>query len=322
MSKLSNILTMLNLLLSNQKIKISELAEIIGVKERMIRKYKEDLVEAGFNIISQPGKDGGYILENDEKNEFQRFSDKELEAVKRMIEHHQHVSSFYENEYELESVLSKITGYSHCNNKVDSRISSHFDYALPNVDFKEEKEKLRIIKESISSNCKLEIKYFSASSGLTRRVIHPYSKIYRKGFWYTSAYCESKQKQLTFKNCRISEYRLLHEKFENADLQKDKCKVISHFGISGSKEVEIVLKIEFPMSLYIKERIWTYNQKIDTDPSDFSIVFRGTMSGIPEIKRWILGMGTKVEVIEPLSLRKSIAKEVFEMNEAAKIWNS
>ncbi len=322
MSKLSNILMMLNLLFSNQKIKISELAEIIGVKERMIRKYKDDLVEAGFNIISQPGKGGGYILDNDEKNEFQRFSDKELEAIKRMIEHHQHISSFYENEYELESVLSKIAGYSHCGNKADSKILSYFDYALPNVDFNEEKEKLRIIKESISSSCKLEIEYFSASSGLTKRVIHPYSKIYRKGFWYTSAYCERKHKLLTFKNCRISDYKLLSEKFESAVVQKEKCKVTNHFGISGSEEIEIVLKIEFPMSLYIKERVWTYNQRIETNPKDFSIVFKGTMSGLPEIKRWILGMGSNVEVIEPLSLRKSISKEVFEMNEEAKTWNS
>jgi predicted DNA-binding transcriptional regulator YafY len=301
---------MLNLLLSNQRIKISELAEIIGVKERMIRKYKEDLIGAGFNIVSQPGKGGGYILENDEKNEFQRFSNNELDAIQKMIEHHQHLSSYYENEYELESILTKIKGYSHCISSGEVRTTSYFDYALPNVNFENEKEKLTDIKEAIKNHNKMKIEYFSVSSGLTTRVIHPLSLIYRKGFWYTNAFCERKQKPLIFKNCRISACEKLTEKFEKKVSTTNLTKIGKHFGISGEDEIEVILKIEFPMSLYIRERVWAYNQKIETHVDDYSIVFKGTMSGYPEVKRWVLGMGSKVEVISPLYLRDSIIQEM------------
>ena len=43
MSKISNVLTMLQLLQSGRKYSISELASILEVSERMIRVYKEDL---------------------------------------------------------------------------------------------------------------------------------------------------------------------------------------------------------------------------------------------------------------------------------------
>ena len=46
MSKISNVLTMLQLLQSGRKYSISELASILEVSERMIRVYKEDLEKA------------------------------------------------------------------------------------------------------------------------------------------------------------------------------------------------------------------------------------------------------------------------------------
>ena len=43
MSKVSNVLTMLELLQSGKKYSINELSSILEVSERMIRVYKEDL---------------------------------------------------------------------------------------------------------------------------------------------------------------------------------------------------------------------------------------------------------------------------------------
>ena len=53
MSKISNALTMLELLNNNRKYSINELAERLEVTPRMIRIYKQDLENAGIYI----GKD-------------------------------------------------------------------------------------------------------------------------------------------------------------------------------------------------------------------------------------------------------------------------
>lgn len=51
MSKISNVLTMLQLLQSGRKYSINELASILEVSERMIRVYKEDLEKAVYILI-------------------------------------------------------------------------------------------------------------------------------------------------------------------------------------------------------------------------------------------------------------------------------
>ena len=62
MSKVSNAITLLELLQSGRKYSIKELSTILEVSERMIRVYKEDLEKAGIYIDSILGPYGGYVL--------------------------------------------------------------------------------------------------------------------------------------------------------------------------------------------------------------------------------------------------------------------
>ena len=50
MSKISNVITMMQLLQSGRKYSIKELSEKLEVTERMIRVYKEELEKAGIYI--------------------------------------------------------------------------------------------------------------------------------------------------------------------------------------------------------------------------------------------------------------------------------
>lgn len=54
---------MLQILNSGRTYKASELAELLETKERNIIEYKKELEEAGYYIISMPGKFGGYRLD-------------------------------------------------------------------------------------------------------------------------------------------------------------------------------------------------------------------------------------------------------------------
>ena len=65
MSKLSNTLTMLQLLSTGRKYSIQELSKILEVTPRMIRVYKEDLEKAGIYIDTIMGPYGGYVLKQE-----------------------------------------------------------------------------------------------------------------------------------------------------------------------------------------------------------------------------------------------------------------
>ena len=62
MSKVSNVLTMLEYLSTGKKYSISELADLLEVTPRMIRTYKDELEEAGIYVDTIKGPYGGYVL--------------------------------------------------------------------------------------------------------------------------------------------------------------------------------------------------------------------------------------------------------------------
>ena len=73
MSKLSNTLTMLQLLSTGRKYSIKELSTILEVTPRMIRVYKEDLEKAGIYIDTIMGPYGGYVLKQEIKIDTNKF---------------------------------------------------------------------------------------------------------------------------------------------------------------------------------------------------------------------------------------------------------
>lgn len=62
MSKISNVLTMLEYLSSGRKYSIAELADMLEVTPRMIRVYKDDIEKSGIYIDTIKGPYGGYVL--------------------------------------------------------------------------------------------------------------------------------------------------------------------------------------------------------------------------------------------------------------------
>ncbi|HDP36847.1 MAG TPA: WYL domain-containing protein [Candidatus Atribacteria bacterium] len=49
--------------------------------------------------------------------------------------------------------------------------------------------------------------------------------------------------------------------------------------------------------------------------SDGSIIFSAEVSGLIEVKKWILGMGSYAEVLAPKNLRQEIQEEISGMKE-------
>lgn len=62
MSKIANMLNMLQILKDKKIHSLASLAEDIEVSERMIRQYKAELEQAGIYLKSYTGKYGGYQL--------------------------------------------------------------------------------------------------------------------------------------------------------------------------------------------------------------------------------------------------------------------
>lgn len=105
MSKIANMLNMVQILKDENVHSIQSLAQKLEVSERMVRQYKQELEQAGIYINSVTGKYGGYQI--DKENNFLKLENVVKEEMyiimKKAIKNRNKV------EIEYESINSGIT---------------------------------------------------------------------------------------------------------------------------------------------------------------------------------------------------------------------
>ncbi len=158
MSKVANMLNMLQILKDGKIHSIQNLSEKLEISERMVRQYKLELEQAGIYLKSTTGKYGGYMLENE--------------------------SDFLK----LEDTIKE--------------------------------EMYIIMKKAIKEKKKIEIKYKSINSGITKRIIHPAELFCYINKWYVAAFCELRQEIRLFKLEDILEYKVLQDKYDEILIKK------------------------------------------------------------------------------------------------------
>ena len=88
MGKISNAIQMLNYLNTGNKYTVKELAEKIGITERMVRYYKVELEQAGIPIETFMGPNGGYYIVHvkGQYNHFNKYDLQLLENIEEILE--------------------------------------------------------------------------------------------------------------------------------------------------------------------------------------------------------------------------------------------
>ena len=195
MSKLSNALTMLELLSNHRKYSIQELADILEVSPRMVRSYKEDLEKSGIIIDTIRGFYGGYILNQSINIPKRKFTASDYEFLRDL-------KVSVEDRKRLDVLADKIRGV---------YLSSGLERKVLDEDVK---PTYNIIERAIKEKRKVRISYYSYTKGITERVIHPLDMFYTSNGWGCAAFCELRKDLRHFELRRIESIELLQENFE------------------------------------------------------------------------------------------------------------
>ncbi len=191
MSKVSNVLLMLQYLENGRKYSIKELAEKLEVSERMVRVYKEDLEKAGIYVDTIKGPYGGYVLNQGVRIPPLHFREEDYLFLKQL-------KVPKENQEQLDDLSHKILGV--CSDEV--------------VEVKDDvKSYFNILTKAIKEHRKVKITYYSYVHGDIDRVIHPFDMFYYQSGWGCAAFCELRKDLRHFELNRIREITLLDEKF-------------------------------------------------------------------------------------------------------------
>ena len=75
--------------------------------------------------------------------------------------------------------------------------------------------------------------------------------------------------------------------------------------IADQPPVEVVLRFSPSVADRVVETVWHPLQRFERSP-DGTLLWRSTVSGVIEIRLWILSWGDDVEVLEPAELRTQV----------------
>ncbi len=312
MSRISNALNMYFLLQVRDMMTVDEIANELEVSSRMVKEYKKDLEMAGIYIGSKLGRYGGYYLENKRYLDGLSFTEDELSALKMAKETIKSGKYHYSSKFEI--FTSKILNYE---KHLDDNISYHNKLMKESDEIVEKEKRVWIdINLAINQRKKVKIKYKSLKKHgleIRERIVNPYGIFDYKGATYFYGYCESARNIRFFKLSRILDYQVMEDKFDIKHRFKFEEIMEKSFGIFNDEIIDLKLKIFYPISEIVKEKQISKNQKI-TEIDARTIFFEAKINGYPEIKSWVMSMGSCVEVVKPNKLKEDILKEVTKIS--------
>jgi predicted DNA-binding transcriptional regulator YafY len=196
--KLSNVLTMMQLLNTGRKYSIDELSSILEVTPRMIRIYKEELDKAGIYIDTIRGPYGGYILNQSIRMPQRKFNKKDVTLLENIVNK---VDNTLKNDISI--LTDKVQGIYQGSIKESVELNLKGD----NLSI------YNLMTRAIKEKRKVKILYYSYNNGENERIIHPAELFLYDNGWFVAAFCELRNDMRHFEFRRIKKYELLSELF-------------------------------------------------------------------------------------------------------------
>jgi proteasome accessory factor B len=183
--------------------------------------------------------------------------------------------------------------------------------AVQAKDYSHALEILRSLQQALQERRTMEAEYHSfGRDAVSRRRLDPVHLWYQQGGIYVAAYCHTRRQVLTFALERFRQVRLTEDTFEaprGFDLERY---LEGSFGLFRGEPVRVSLRFSRQVARYVTERNWHPTQVLSPLlTGELQMTLRVPLS--PELRRWILGYGKDVEVLEPKSLREEIRREWF-----------
>ncbi|RUO66360.1 Predicted DNA-binding transcriptional regulator YafY, contains an HTH and WYL domains [Pseudidiomarina planktonica] len=210
----TRVLALLELLQSHKRLNGSELAEMLGVDKRTVRRYVRALEDLGIPVTTEQGPHGGYMLVAGFKLPPMMFTHEETLALSlgllaaKTLQLTDASPALTSVQAKLERVMPE-----HIQARARS-ITQHTNLLLPDGGLPQEQALLMPLMEAIESQRRVQIIYVGKEKAGLERELDPYGMFYRLGHWYIGGFCHLRQALRIFRLDRLAEVTLLKDKFE------------------------------------------------------------------------------------------------------------
>ncbi len=296
-----------------QGITVAKLANELEVPQRTVYRDLEAIHDAGFPLYTdREGKNSYWKILDTFKKDFPLpLTGTELMALHMSRD----LLSVFEGTIFHESIESLF-------NKVKSALSPNTLRYLENIsgrltvsigpakNFSNSKEVIKTLSEATAKRKRVEILYRAISTGRdSKRKVDPYQVWVMNGGFYLIGLCHLRNSIRTFAMDRIKSFKVLDESFHfPKDFNLDEYLQTAFHVMRGDPE-KIKVRFSPGAAHVVRERIWHPTQEIrELEDGGLQVSLEVPINY--EIVSWILGFGSAAEVVQPVSLRKRIFKEL------------
>ncbi|MFB1049437.1 helix-turn-helix transcriptional regulator [Paraliobacillus sp. JSM ZJ581] len=314
MPKIDNVLAILWMLRSGQKITAKQISEKLEINIRTVYRYVDTLSTSGVPIISEPGHNGGYTLLNN-FIEAPLFFDFEEQTSLFHAAVFAEEAGYYGGEA-LNRAISKLSKYS--NQEQETKVNQQLTSleVISRLRSLSMEPFLKEFKQAIADGYSVKMRYHrSDEKQLNYRLVNPYRIIYWNNKWYVIGFCHLRNDIRSFRVDRMESLVPTENKFnrpENFSARdffmknllptiEDKEGIIS-LVINGDKSVLADICQHWFLGHYLQER--NSNQAVFLLKKDIIHTY------VPYL---LLPYNKSIKVIEPISLKKRLVEVLSEL---------
>lgn len=299
--KIDRLLSIVIVLLEQNKISATKLAEMFEVTTRTIYRDIETIQAAGIPIVTYTGINGGIGILEKYKIDKKFFTKEDITTLMTGLGS---ISSSVSN-VELTKVLTKLQSLIPEEHIQEIKLKSGqiiIDLTTWSGN-KKLQSNLNKIKEGLNERKYLEFHYLDGSGRSSKRKVEPYQLLWKEEKWYMNSYCTLRNDFRLFKLARISYLKVLDETFT---LRKFDIKDLEMNWIEKR-----IINIKLLADISLKERILerceedriTYCDEnkmiVDFPFVDDDFDYEG-----------LLSFGNRCECLEPAEVREKLIKMI------------
>jgi predicted DNA-binding transcriptional regulator YafY len=314
MPKVDNMLAVLWMLRSGEKVTAQQISEKLELNIRTVYRYIDTLSTSGVPIISESGHNGGYSLLN-HFIEAPLFFDFEEQTSLLHAAVFAGEAGYYGGEA-LNRAVSKLGKYS--NPEQETKINQHVSSleVISHLRSSSVEPTLKVLETAVADEYSVKITYQNGKENqFSDRLIDPYRIIYWNNKWYVIGFCHLRKEHRSFRVDRIERLILTQDTFIRPEdfsasnffmnnllpTLQDKEEITSLILSGNKKTLEEICQHWF---------LGHYLQSQSTNQATFLLEKDILHTYVPHL---LLPYGKAIQVIEPISLKKRLIEVLADL---------
>ncbi|WP_239614547.1 helix-turn-helix transcriptional regulator [Cohnella mopanensis] len=297
--KLERLISMIYMLLNNEVLSASALAEKYDVSQRTIYRDIDAIGAAGIPVISYQGVNGGYGIIEEYKMDKSLLGSYDIGSLITILHS---LSTVFDDERAMETVRKLQTIQSE-----DRPPNMSMDISGR----RGHKTSLRILRNAINSRQVVQFEYINGKNERANRAVEPISLHYNNDTWYLYAYCRTRADYREFKLSRIAHLLVLPERYQRShEVTRQRT---SYERNAESERVDVLLW--FSSDSLARALDFFYDGERSFNP-DGSLTIKLKLNDVSSAK-WLLSIimsfGDGAEIVEPIELRQALKSNLEKM---------